>query len=244
VSLTVFQRHKLIPHFNISLPKLRSFLAEIEHQYKANPYHNAIHAADVVHTVNVLIGKVPADTLSGMELLTCVFAAGCHDVGHDGVTNAFRIAALDEGAITYNDQSINENFHCSLTYRILQRDECNWLDSLTRMQSVAVRKLMIEIILSTDMANHFTKLAKVKSIAEERGGVISKWESPTPCMELMVHAADISNPSKPMDIALQWSDRVLDEFFQQGDRERTLGREISPLCDRYTVSKPGSQCFC
>merc|ERR1712217_460346 len=32
-----------------------------------------------------------------------------------------------------------------------------------------------------------------------------------------------------------------DEFFAQGDKERKLGRVISPLCDRSTVETAGSQ---
>merc|ERR1712176_1657334 len=59
--------------------------------------------------------------------------------------------------------------------------------------------------------------------------------------EAVVHAADLSNTTRPNHISLRWTDRVLDEFFKQGDRERELGRQISPLCDRQTVSKPGSQ---
>jgi len=34
---------------------------------------------------------------------------------------------------------------------------------------------------------------------------------------------------------------VLEEFFAQGDRERELKRDISPLCDRNTVSKANAQ---
>ncbi len=34
-------------------------------------------------------------------------------------------------------------------------------------------------------------------------------------MELSVHAADISNPSKPWDLCKEWSMRVVTEFFDQ-----------------------------
>lgn len=241
VGLMAIQRHQLLPQFNISLPKLRCFLAEIEKQYLANPYHNSLHAADVVQTVHNILRAAPESGLSEIEVMTSLFAATCHDVGHGGVQNSFRVASLDDGALTYNDVSVNEHMHCSITYRTLLRDECNWLDSLTREQALSVRKMFIEIVLATDMQFHFSKVQKVKQIIEEKGNQIYKWETSTPFLELLVHGADISNPTKPEHIALKWTDRVLEEFFAQGDEERRLGRACSPLCDRNTVSKAGSQ---
>jgi len=42
----------------------------------------------------------------------------------------------------------------------------------------------------------------------------------------------LSNPAKPLAIAHHWAERIVEEFFAQGDRERKLGIPISPLCDR------------
>ena len=39
----------------------------------------------------------------------------------------------------------------------------------------------------------------------------------------------------------RWADRVLAEFFAQGDRERAAGQAISPMCDRGSVSRAQSQ---
>lgn len=57
----------------------------------------------------------------------------------------------------------------------------------------------------------------------------------------MVHCADLSNPTKPLDLYRQWTDRIMDEFFHQGDRERERGMEISPMCDKHTASVEKSQ---
>lgn len=61
----------------------------------------------------------------------------------------------------------------------------------------------------------------------------------------MVHCADLSNPTKPLELYRQWTDRIMAEFFQQGDRERERGMEISPMCDKHTASVEKSQVqFC
>lgn len=55
----------------------------------------------------------------------------------------------------------------------------------------------------------------------------------------MVHCADLSNPTKPLTVYRRWVDRVMEEFFKQGDKEREQGLELSPMCDRFnsTVEK-------
>lgn len=61
------------------------------------------------------------------------------------------------------------------------------------------------------------------------------------CIETLVHSADISNPMKPFPIYFQWTERVLEEFFNQGDKERDQNMQISYLMDRYSVNKAKSQ---
>ncbi|KAL7470678.1 hypothetical protein ACHAXS_010912 [Conticribra weissflogii] len=60
-------------------------------------------------------------------------------------------------------------------------------------------------------------------------------------LKILLHAADISNPAKPTDLAKYWAECCLAECFAQGDREDELSLPISPLCDRQTVKKADSQ---
>lgn len=57
----------------------------------------------------------------------------------------------------------------------------------------------------------------------------------------MVHCADLSNPTKPLELYRQWTDRIMVEFFSQGDRERDKGMDISPMCDKHNASIAKSQ---
>lgn len=59
---------------------------------------------------------------------------------------------------------------------------------------------------------------------------------PAPMMlKLALHTADLSNAFKSLEQSLRWQDRILHEFFTQGDRQRRQGMTISPLCDRTVV---------
>ena len=57
----------------------------------------------------------------------------------------------------------------------------------------------------------------------------------------MVHCSDLSNPTKPFDIYKKSVDRLMEEFFQQGDKERERGMDISPMCDRHNATIEKSQ---
>ena len=52
-------------------------------------------------------------------------------------------------------------------------------------------------------------------------------------MNLLIHSADVSNPTKPFSIYLRWAKLVFEEFCQQGDKEKALG--LVCTCDRNTV---------
>ena len=57
----------------------------------------------------------------------------------------------------------------------------------------------------------------------------------------MVHCADLSGPTKPLSLYRKWCDRITEEFFQQGDKEREAGMDISPMCDRHNANIEKSQ---
>lgn len=61
------------------------------------------------------------------------------------------------------------------------------------------------------------------------------------CM-VLIKVSDISNEARPMDIAEQWLDRLLQEFFKQSDAEKLEGLPVTPFMDREKITKPSSQC--
>ena len=60
-------------------------------------------------------------------------------------------------------------------------------------------------------------------------------------LENLVHCADLSNPTKPLTLYRRWVDLLMEEFFQQGDREREQNLDISPMCDRHSATIEKSQ---
>ena len=60
-------------------------------------------------------------------------------------------------------------------------------------------------------------------------------------LQNMVHCADLSNPTKPLELYRHWVDLIMEEFFRQGDLERESNMDISPMCDRENATIEKSQ---
>jgi len=242
MAVVAFQVNQLDRSFGINQDCFRKFATAVADGYNKEPsYHNALHAADVVQSFHVLLQQTKGKPFSEIEILSGMTAAIVHDVGHPGVTNSFHVNASTQLAMTYSDQSVNEYMHLATCWRILQQEGHNWMDIFLNDQRSLVKKSMLQMILATDMAFHFSNIAVFKGIVETKGRDVTGWENPVFALEELMHAADVSNPGKTMENSNAWTDRVLDEFFAQGDKERDLGLPISNLCDRLTVSRPGSQ---
>eukprot|EP00927_Polykrikos_kofoidii_P032248 TRINITY_DN27533_c0_g1_i1.p1 TRINITY_DN27533_c0_g1~~TRINITY_DN27533_c0_g1_i1.p1 ORF type:complete len:497 (-),score=63.94 TRINITY_DN27533_c0_g1_i1:50-1540(-) len=237
----VLMKRGLVESFGMPRTKLQHYIDAIEKTYTDNPYHNAYHATDVVHGCHVLLEAGIGPALTELEILALFFAAGVHDAGHPGVTNDFRIQGGDDDAITYSDQSVSERSSLAMAFRLINVCDSNWQSCLLPKQRTSLRAMIIDCVLHTDMAVHFQSLQSLEKLVEANGPDISKWDNRIPVVSLTLHASDLSNCCRPKEIALKWADRVLCEFFRQGDRERALGRAISPLCDRESVSRPNSQ---
>jgi cAMP-specific phosphodiesterase 4 len=107
--------------------------------------------------------------------------------------------------------------------------------------------MTIDMVLATDMSKHMSLLADLKTMVEAKrvagSGVLllDNYNDRIQVLQNMVHCADLSNPTKPLDIYRQWVDRIMEEFFRQGDKERQQGLDISPMCDRFNATIEKSQ---
>ena len=208
---------------------------------------------------------------SVLDLLGIIVSAMGHDLGHPGLTNNFHINAQTDLAMTYNDISCLENYHTSFLFKILKKDENNILERLSVENYKSIRKRMINQILATDMANHGEVLSliktKVKSFQyhekegegegegegeEEKdkekdrfnllsGNEKTKFDEQQILLNYLMHSADLGHNCKKYEISKKWIHLLCEEFWIQGDKEKSLGIPVSFLCDRDKIDVPASQ---
>ena len=71
-------------------------------------------------------------------------------------------------ALMYNDDAVLENHHLAVTFKLLQNPACDIFSSLSHKQRMSVRKMMIDMVLATDMSKHMKLLADLKTMVETK----------------------------------------------------------------------------
>ena len=80
---------------------------------------------------------------------------------------------------------------------------------------------MKRLLLATDTTKQPLLIARLNSTAPDANAFMSA----------VLHAADVSNPAKKSELYVKWMQRVMAEFFLQGDLQQAVGLPVSPLCD-------------
>lgn len=206
-----------LEEWRLSLPKLTTFLMACRAAYNEFvDYHNFRHVIDVMQAIFYFLiqtGTLPqypasrsqpsigspridiASLLKPVDALTLLITAIGHDVGHPGVNNAFLVALNAPLAQLYNDRSVLEAFHCAAYSQILRR---YWPSAF---EEPAMRSLMINSILATDMGVHqkyMTDLGHLQEKIHHQQGIdgfnaqqLEEYRILT--CALLVKCADISN---------------------------------------------------
>jgi len=141
-------------------------------RYNDVPYHNAVHAADVVSRVCALVnvdGIFPKASLrtkdENVTLLSLILAAAVHDYLHPGTNNAFQVATDSLLSREFNEQHVLENMSAKMALELLRDPQ---FDFAAAMGGSAKKKLfsnIISLVLATDMSRHYEILHSFKAKA-------------------------------------------------------------------------------
>ncbi|KAG8524212.1 cGMP-inhibited 3',5'-cyclic phosphodiesterase B, partial [Galemys pyrenaicus] len=277
VMYTLFQDTGLLEIFKIPTLQFMNYFCALENGYRDIPYHNRIHATDVLHAVWYLTTRpipglqqihndretdsddrinperiayissrscsIPDESygclssnIPALELMALYVAAAMHDYDHPGRTNAFLVATNAPQAVLYNDRSVLENHHAASAWNLyLSRPEYNFLLNLDHVEFKRFRFLVIEAILATDLKKHFDFLAEFNAKANDVNSNGIEWNNENDRLlvcQVCIKLADINGPAKARDLHLKWTEGIVNEFYEQGDEEASLGLPISPFMDR------------
>jgi len=280
LAFRIFQVSGFFTKFKIPETTFLKYFRALESGYHNIPYHNRIHAADVLHGVYYFTQhKIPgfnsnlsrhsstanvsnpsiesfldeedqytygcmSNVMPDLELMALYTAAAMHDFDHPGRTNAFLVATLNSKALLYNDRSVLENHHAAASWSLLVTNPgLNFLSSLDSADFKRFRFIVIEEILSTDLKKHFDFLAEWNEKNSDQGsGLNFELEADRLLVgQMAIKIADISGPSKEWTLHNRWTDRIIEEFYQQGEDERILGMPLSAYMDRNDSKVPELQ---
>ncbi|QQP32510.1 Phosphodiesterase [Caligus rogercresseyi] len=200
ITFNILKERDLLNTLKIQPKVLVNFLMTLEDHYLIHAYPS--------HSPNL-----------NVKVFAAIFASAIHDVDHPGVTNQYLINTSSELALMYNDESVLENHHLAVAFKLLQNPDCDILSNLNNKQRQTFRKMVIDMVLATDMSKHMSLLADLKTMVESKkvagSGVLflDNYNDRIQVLQNMVHCSDLSNPTKPLEIYRKWVDRIMEEFF-------------------------------
>jgi hypothetical protein len=190
----------------------------------------------------IKVGKLES-SLSQLEILSILIAAAVHDFEHPGVNNNFLINTRDKKAVLYNDKSVLENHHAAAAFQVLFKPANNIFVNLSSAEFNQVRSLIVDLVLATDLRYHFDIVNQYKAARGEIELMDAKATAAynTLSLKMALKAADIGHTAKPLEQHKEWSAKITEEFYAQGDKERDRNLPISPFMDRESANLPKSQ---
>jgi GAF domain-containing protein len=157
----IFSQSGLMSEFQISAETLFSFIYALRETYSEIPFHNwprAVNILQFVH-VTITIGKLE-NLLSKADIASLYIAALCQDAGYTADGDGPADAA---NALLGNTQSASSSRHCAVTVTLLSATQNNILKKMRPEYSRIAWDLILRLIVATDMANHWTYMASLRS---------------------------------------------------------------------------------
>lgn len=232
----IMRTEGIIDTLHLDGMRLAKYFAQVEAGYTDTPYHNAIHAADVLQRTYAIMKTAGDDVFSMEDKLACYMAAAVHDYQHTGVTNAFLKASNHPLARVYNGKSCWEQHHVSASLELLQDPDANFMLHMSQQQAQSIRENVVELVLGTDMVKHFKCMAKFEAHAH----ALQAQEPPETrllAMMLVLKAADIGHTTCAWDVHTEWVARLQEELHRQGELEQQLGLPVTPTAGKNASDK-------
>ncbi|KRX82985.1 High affinity cAMP-specific 3',5'-cyclic phosphodiesterase 7A [Trichinella sp. T6] len=212
----------------------------IESGYYNNPYHTAVHAADVAQALHCFIQTFDlSHAYSHLDLFIVLIAAFGHDVYHPGVNSQFLENSNHYLYQIYQNCSVLENFHWRCLLAILH--ECGLALFFTSSEWNYICETLGALILSTDIRRQNEYLTDLKNFLSGNDNgemLLQKRESRIACLQMLLKCADVSNCGRELRHSRLWALRVSAELYSQGEKEKQLGIKVSEHCDSSITSVP------
>ncbi|POM73674.1 CAMP-specific 3',5'-cyclic phosphodiesterase [Phytophthora palmivora] len=234
----------------VDLSVLPSFLRHIQERYDGNmPFHNATHAADVMHTLFMILWNTSlGEKISPHNQVGALLAAVMHDVEHVGLTNDFLIKTNHPIAQKYPTKAPMESKHMDLALHAVVDPKFGILSKMSPDHQEQVLEVIRETISATALIYQPELLAEINDTTAEEWKMLEE-DTVLPqslqvrALRIAMHVSDISQTMKPFANHQKWVFRLNDEHYKQGELDAREQHGVSPsFCFREQWSYEGFLC--
>ena len=199
----------------LNVPNLKYAIVKIKEKYNPNPYHNFEHACHVVLNCGYLL-YVLGESVSPLDKISLLYSGLIHDVEHLGVPNISLIRKSHDLAVLYHDQSVAEMNSLAIGLNLLQQTESDIIVDLPKTERFQFRQNVIELVLSTDIADAYRRKRTFVRIEELSTGPqgalnISTDAGKLVLLSILMRLADIGSSYQNFTTSITWARRYYTE---------------------------------
>lgn len=241
-AVQIFREQGSMKQMKVDQEKLSAFIAEVARRYLSNPYHNYQHAVDTLYFMAWML-SLPSfkKNIPDFYKFILLIAALVHDVGHPGHDNQWEMKTHSPLARRYKNLSIIENHSLTITKELLAKPEFDILPKDEHHKSATAHELLNQLVLSTDFSWHKVFIDELSEGLATNHNSYNDPDFLSLISRTLIKSADISNTSKPYDQARIWGERVMNEFWAQGEMEKKMNLPVGPLNDSETTEFNSTQ---
>jgi len=219
-----FQFLRKVKPSEVKSNQLNKLTLQILQKYNYVAYHNFAHGFSVMQFFYQFVNRWTgsAQVFDQLHVFVCLLACLGHDIGHQGRNNAYQSAKQTRKCIRALNYSILEKFHASTLLGLINNPKANVFEAFSSDQTAAARKTIIEVILSTDMAMHFSLIKQFQetpvSQFQKNDNMLSGY---------IAHAGDLGNSCLTYENYLTWAKLVTQEFHEQTNSEKKNSLKVT-----------------
>ncbi|XP_021206660.2 cAMP and cAMP-inhibited cGMP 3',5'-cyclic phosphodiesterase 10A [Bombyx mori] len=223
---------------NFERQQLAEFVLSVLSCYRDNPYHNAQHAFTFTHTMFMILVN-NTGYFEFAEVAALMISGLCHDLDHPGYNNNFLMLCKHPLALMYKT-SILENHHYFLAKKIVEDKQI--FSKLPIVDQERILEEMKYAILCTDLAVYFQLRAQLAPLIADQTFDWNDNQHRKLLKGILMTTSDLSGSCKPFGVAKANAQCVYEEFYNQGDKERSMGyTPLSMMDRRRSINQPAEQ---
>lgn len=134
----------------------------------------------------------------------------------------------------FQNCSVLENHHWHFALAIFK--ESAIFDHLKDEVMADFKQQLKTLILATDIAHQNEYLQRFKTLTASSKFSMLNAQDRSLVLQMALKCADLGNPCRPWILSKCWSEQICTEFYRQGDFERKLALQLTPMCQRKRAS--------
>eukprot|EP01012_Entosiphon_sulcatum_P008168 TRINITY_DN14336_c0_g1_i1.p1 TRINITY_DN14336_c0_g1~~TRINITY_DN14336_c0_g1_i1.p1 ORF type:complete len:602 (+),score=83.53 TRINITY_DN14336_c0_g1_i1:27-1808(+) len=194
---------------------------------RPHPYHNTVHAADVLRALYTILAVTGlTDRVGPFNTIFACCATLIMHLDHPGPSHQFHTHNASFMSFQSGKMAPISHHHLRASIEIGNRLDCNLLFRLPDDLRETATKLIVRFAVDSAMERHPYTVALWKRT------MVAGEPSDEELLVMALKAARLSNAYAPISRHLQWVARLFEARFAAGDVQKELGLSVDYFSDR------------